>query len=753
MRSNRLVVAPLVTLLAFPPVLDVGAASQEAPAAPQAPAIPTFGVGTAAVTLDVVVRDKKGNAVRDLKASDFEVYEDGAKQLVESFQVFGRPLESAEAPVPRRAATPAAVPPAPALSAAPPAEDAPETRPQIIAFVFDRLSADARNTAHKAAMTYLDRGHVEGDVVGVFAIDLALRTIQPFTKEPSLIKVGLERAASQANTAFSGDRERTRQIVDVVSAGEATAAGGTGSSPSGPGAGSAGASISSAASAGALNQAIGRIQVGMLRTFEALERDQQGYASTNGLLSVVNGLKSLPGRKTVVFFSEGLAIPANVQAQFRSLIHSANRANVSVYAMDAGGLRAESMNAETRKEMMQAAQRRQRQIESGREDANDGIMSRTLERNEDLLRLHPESGLGTLANETGGFLIHDTNDAASAFRRMEEDMRFHYLLGYSPSNESYDGRFRSISVKVSRPGVQVQTRQGYYAIRAAESVPLRSFEAPALAQFDRQPRPHAFPLDAVALSFPTAKKPGLVPVLVRVPGPTVTYRLDKDDKSGKKIHRADLAVVARVKDHSGREVDRLSQHYALSAAEANLEAARRGDILFYREADLGPGRYTVEAVAYDAVADKASVSTASLEVAATAPGQPRLSSIVLVGRAEKASPSEQSDNPLFYGETIIYPNMGEPFRKSTSPNLGFFFTVYGVPPGTVSPRATIEVYRGDAPAGRVTADLPTPDASGRIQYAGALPLQSFPAGSYRLKVTALMGNASDSRQASFTVTE
>src|SRR5439155_941747 len=299
-------------------------------------------------------------------------------------------------------------------------EPSPETRGQLTAFVFDRLSADARNTAHKAAMAYLDKGHVEGDIVGVFAIDLALRTIQPFTTEASLIRAGLERAASQANTAFSGDRERTRDLVDTVTAAQATADGASGAAPSGPGAGSSGASIGAAAAAGALAQAVGQIQVGMLRNFEALERDQQGYASTNGLMAVVSGLKNLPGRKTVVFFSEGLAIS---------------------------------------------------------------------------------------------------------------------------SNESYDGKFRTISVKLSRPGLQVQTRQGYFAVRAVESAPLRSYEAPALAQLDAGTRPHAFPLETVALSFPTAKKPGLVPVLVRVPGSAVTYQLDKQDKSGKQMHLADLAVV------------------------------------------------------------------------------------------------------------------------------------------------------------------------------------------------------------------
>ena len=62
-------------------------------------------------------------------------------------------------------------------------------------------------------------------------------------------------------------------------------------------------------------------------------------------------------------------------------------------------------------------------------------MTRGLERNEDFLRLNPESGLGQLADETGGFLVRDTNDATPGFRRIQEDMRFHYLLSYTPTND------------------------------------------------------------------------------------------------------------------------------------------------------------------------------------------------------------------------------------------------------------------------------------------------------------------------------
>lgn len=751
MKVNRLAAVLLLHALPIHPLLAATAAPQELPPGPSSSQeLPTFGVGTSAVTLDIVVRDKKGHAVRDLKASDFEVLEDGVKQRPESFEIYGRPpadavTAEAKATVPSApspTATPAAAPSAPA-------SPEPAVRPQVIAFVFDRLGTDARKIAHTAALTYLDKGHVEGDLVAVFTIDLALRNLQPFTSETFLIRTALDKAAAQGNTAFANNGQARRDLIDIVAAGESATAG----AGVGAGQGSSSSAIGGAAAAGALNQAVASIQAGMLRNFEALERDQQGYASTNGLLAVVSGLKSLAGRKTVIFFSEGLAIPSNVEAQFRTVIANANRANVSVYAMDAAGLRTHSLTEETRKEMMQANARRQRQLELGRDDGSSGSMTQALERNENLLRLNPESGLGQLANETGGFLIVNTNDAASAFRRIEEDMRFHYLVGYSPSNENYDGKFRAISVKVNRTGLQVQTRQGYLAVRSAESAPLRSFEAPALVQLDKKPRPSQFPIQATALSFPTPKRPGLAPILVRVPGNIVTYVLDSEDKSGKKMHRADFSVVARVRNEAGHEVDRLSQHYVLSAPEASLEAARRGDILFYREADLGPGHHTVEAVAYDALSQKASVGTTVVEIPKTEAGRPALSSIVLVGRAEKVAESEQqSDNPLFFGETILYPNMGEPFKKATSPALGFFFTVYGMTEGA-SRKATIEVFRGDQPAGQVTAELPAPDANGRIQYAGALPLSSFPPGSYRLKVTAQTGSGFDTRQTTFTVAE
>jgi hypothetical protein len=498
----------------------------------------------------------------------------------------------------------------------------------------------------------------------------------------------------------------------------------------------------------AVQQIGDQIQVHMLRAFDSLERDQQGFATTNALLAVVNGLKAIPGRKTIVFFSEGVAIPANVLEQFRSVIAAANRANVAVYAIDAGGLRTESGLREAREELVQGSQQRLRQEEMGGRAFNPRVaLSRQLERNEDALRLNPESGLGQLASETGGFLVRDTNDTASAFRRIAEDMRFHYLLSYSPSNERLDGRFRTITVKVARPELRVQSRKGYLAVRQEYALPVREYEAPALALLERPPRPEAFPIGVAALSFPEPDRPGLAPILVSLPGPAIQW-----EPAGDSAHRAVFAVVARIKDAQGREVDRLSEDYRLSAPADKLDAARRGDILFYREANLAPGRYTVEVVAYDAVAAAASVQEAALEIPADDDGRPRLSSLVVVNRAERLTAEEQKQrHPLHYGETILYPCLGVPFRKSTMPAVGFFFSLYGK--SADAPTATIEVLQGSRTVAKTSSALGAPDASGRIQHAGALPLTSFAPGSYVLKVAVGGGAGADTRVAPFTVVE
>lgn len=745
------------------------APASQAPAGDPAaqPAVPVFGTESSVVLLDVVVRDKRGRLVRDLAASDFEVLEDGRKQEVSAFRVVDgtallragaagdasqapgagtEPKAGSGAPAAGGGGAPAApaTPPAPTAAQAFPRESGDASQPAVIAFVFDRLTTEARDIARKAAYVYADRGHVDGDIVGVFSLDLALRTIQPFTRDLNLIRTAFDRAAQQANTQYASTRDEGRALLDDARRTEQALS----SLASG---GSTDSSSQAQAAALSTRRLFDMMQARMMQNFDKLERDQQGFSSTNGLLAVVSGLKAIPGRKTIIFFSEGLSITHSVLAQFRSLVATANRANVAVYAVDAAGLRVASDTEEARKELVQTANMRMRQEGMGYIDGSDGSLMERAARSEDMLRINPKSGLGQLSDETGGFMVADTNDASKGFQRIQEEMRFYYLLSYAPSDAAFDGRFRTITVKATRPGVLVYARKGYFAVPPDLVLPVRQHEGPALAALERKPAPREFPLQIAAMSFPDAARLGRVPIMIEMPGEAIGFELDKKTKT----YNADFAIVARLKDAAGREADRVSESYPLSVAADKVDAARKGAVLFYKEADVPPGRYTVEAVAYDSVSKKASVTRAAVEVPEAGAGALRLSSLLLLKRVEKLPPSEAGrDNPLHYGDLIVYPSLGEPFHKAVLPALAFFFDVYAAP-GAAPRQVQLELVKGDKSLMKTAAALPAADANGRMQLAIQLPIQSktLENGEYTLKASVASGQQTASRQVTFTVAE
>jgi hypothetical protein len=298
--------------------------------------------------------------------------------------------------------------------------------------------------------------------------------------------------------------------------------------------------------------------------------------------------------------------------------------------------------------------------------------------------------------------------------------------------------------------VKVFSRGGYFAVAPGESSPLLSYEIPAVAVLDqRGPAPDSFPIRSTALAFPSAGPTAKVPVVVEIGGSALQY-VPEPQRPGSVA--ADLAVVARVRNEYRQEVSRVSQHFALSTPEDQLAAAQSGNILFYRETQLPPGKYTVEIVALDAKSQAASVERFPLEVAPATAAGTKMSSLMLIDRVEQVPTSETDpDNPLYFGEALLYPNLGVPYHKSASPVLGFYFTASQVDPGA---SALLEVLSGGEQVGRLPMDLPAPNAQGLIQHAGALPLGSFAPGAYELRLSLTKGDESlTTRTASFMVAE
>jgi hypothetical protein len=372
-----------------------------------------------------------------------------------------------------------------------------------------------------------------------------------------------------------------------------------------------------------------------------------------------------------------------------------------------------------------------------------------LERVEDTLKLDSRTGLARLAQETGGFLVDETNDLSSAFRRIDEDNQFHYLLTYSPTTTDLDGKFRSIQVKVKRSGTQVFARKGYRAIRSAPASTSDSYETPALALLDRTPLPNAFPVHAAAFSFPDPARPGMTPVLAEVRTDALQFVVDAQ----RSTYEARAAIIVRVLDGDGHPVQKLSQQYVLTGEAKDVDAAKNGEILFYRDPDLGPGVYTMETIVFDGVARQGSVRVTTLNVPAVESSALRMSSLVLVSRIDQVSdapsPGARGAAPLYVGNRLFYPNLGEPIRRSAVSELPFFFTLYGTDTVRLE-GAFVQLLRN----GQAVAEAPlqlAAAAGSRIQHIGRLPLGTLPTGTYELRIRVVAGGQETSRTAFFTL--
>ncbi len=703
----------------------------------------SFTSTATAILVDVVVRDKKGHPVTDLSATDFQVSEDGVAQKLDSFTRVshgsGIGIDVAwRSPTKTVAIAGAGAPASPPL----------ETEAATTALVFDHLSAESLRLAQKATLEFVPMTGESSARVGVFATDPGVRVIQPYTTDRTRIRYGVEKVMAAGTSTEEQKGQRMDDLLDrrrELSAQTQSAAGSALTAT-----GATAARVGSEIGARETELQLLQTELNMIRSFDYLDRGHRGYDTSLALLSIIESLAYTPGRKTIVFFSEGLPVTPALSAKLDAVIDAANRANVTTYAIDAKGLRSKSSLANVRKEMESFSEERLGQVMTG-SDRSQQPFTMGLERVEDTLKLDSRTGLARLAEETGGFLIDETNDLSSAFRRIDEDNQFHYLLTYSPTNTELDGKFRSIQVKVKRSGAQVFARKGYRAIRSAPALTTDSNETAAIALLERTPLPNAFPVHAAAFSFPDPARPGLTPVLTEVRTDALRFVVDAQ----RSTYEARAAIVVRVLDGDGRQVQKLSQQYVLTGDAKDVDAAKNGEILFYRDPDLSPGVYTMETIVFDGIARQGSARVTTVNVPAIQPSALGMSSLVLVSRIDQVSDAPSSGArgaaPLYVGNRLFYPNLGEPIRRSVVSELPFFFTLYGT--DTIHPDgAFVQLLRN----GEAVAEAPLQLASAsdaRIQHVGRLPVGSLPAGTYELRIRVISGRQELSRTAFFTLQE
>jgi VWFA-related protein len=329
----------------------------------------------------------------------------------------------------------------------------------VTAILFDRLTPEMRPWARRAALAYINTLPPKTGYAGLFMGDTTLVTFAPFTNDSAKLQAGLDRLAvsTPSNLRPEAPDPRVSRLLPEtpVTAGADTPSGYSGL----PGL--------IRGSAKGDNEVVDvevtllQMMVRMEKTYRAMLDEMNGQLSIAALKATVESLRGLEGRKTILYFSDALPITSQTKSRFEELIVSANTANVTINTVDAAGLRVHSQELQTAQQMGVAGAQGVGDIRR-----DPGPWTKELEHQEQVVSSRAAAVLGRLANETGGFLVANTNDLSAGVPRMQTERDTYYLLTYQPTNATLDGKFRQLSVKVNRPQVTVKARKGYAATPA-----------------------------------------------------------------------------------------------------------------------------------------------------------------------------------------------------------------------------------------------------------------------------------------------
>ncbi len=437
----------LLILIVFASVLATITAAQQTqttmPANVQAPQdkVPVLKVTSRLVLVDVVALDRKGVPVKDLKAEDFTMLEDGREQKLRSFSFHDSAAQEAITPGAPMIAEPPKMPSnyftnVPRYN----------TSRALNIVLLDGLNTRLTNQkyAREEMIKFLEKVP-NGQPVAVYAMGTKLRLIQDFTTDTASLKA-----------AIKNMKNHPSQVLE-------NGTGGPDLSYAPPG----------------LMEQMPPAMAQQMREFQAenisYQTDLQVTLTLEMLNSLARTLAGYPGRKNLVWVSEtfplqiipttansvkSISTQRDYTAAVAKTANNLTNAQVAVYPIDARGLVSNGVysslsNTTSSGDYMGRAM-------SGRgSGGNAGIGSELDRTSEELISAH--TTMNDLADRTGGKAFYNRNELDGAIRQSMEDGSIYYTLAYSPDNKNWDGNFRKIILKTDRAGVKLRHRAGYFA--------------------------------------------------------------------------------------------------------------------------------------------------------------------------------------------------------------------------------------------------------------------------------------------------
>ena len=499
----------------------------------------TFIVDTKLVVVNVSVKDKSGRPITDLKKEDFQLLEDGVAQKITVFELQQlsseplAPISFAQRPQTleeRAASTTSNAAAGTSVTAQAPRDPKRFQDRRLVGLFFDMTSMQPleQARAQEAAIKLIQTQMTAADLVSIMTFGSKFRVVQDFTDDRDLL-------ISTLHALTLGDSS------DL--------------------AGMAATAADEGDDSGAF--------VADQTEFNIFNTDRKLTA----LEDAARKLSIYPEKKALIYFSSGVEKTGiENQSQLKATVNAAVRANVSFYPVDARGLVAEAPGGDA-------------SVASPR---GTGILTGTTQRNRRASFNDSQDTLYTLAADTGGKALLDSNDLTLGIRQAQDDIRSYYTIGYYPANEAVDGKYRRVQIKlVSNTQAKLDYRNGYYAGKTFAKFTSADKERQLEEALTLGDPVSELPLALEVDYFRVAKDRYFIPISVKLPGSAVGLT-----KKGAR-QTTDLDFIGQVRDSSGRLVGGVRDQITVKLNEANAAQMDRRHLQYDTGLTVGPGVYSL----------------------------------------------------------------------------------------------------------------------------------------------------------------
>lgn len=664
-------------------------------------------ISTNLIQIDVTVTDKKGNIVKDLKPEDFEIFENGEKQDITTFSFISSIKTQTEAV--KNTNDKIAVP-------VPQAELRPEQIRRTLALVVDDLSLsfESAHYVRRALKKFVDEQMQEGDLVAIIRTGAGIGALQQFTSDKRQLYAAIEKV--KWNPLGRGRIGAFNPIEPTM------------------------LEMKKAMGDTTVDEEDLKAEKDFLRSASDFQESIFATGTLGALKFVVNGMSTLPGRKSVILFSDGFQIfnrseggmqdASRVLDFLRELVDLANRSSVVFYTLDARGLQTTNPTAQ----------------DNIIDPTGERLQQTMSERSTELF--DTQQGLIYLAKQTGGMPFVNQNDMSVGIRRVLDDQSY-YLIGYQPDSETFDAktrRFNKFSVKVKREDVLIRYRSGFFNVAdekiAANTATKKTTPIEQITSALTSP----FAVNDISVRLNTLfgndAGGSFVRSLLHVDARDLKFT---DEADGSK--KATFDVLAISFGDNGQVVEQIGKSYTFNVKGAGYEKIlREGFVYFFSFPVKKPGAYQFRVAIRDSQSEKVGSASQFIEVPNLKKNRLTVSGIVLETFTREQWQAFSNDSQKTIGSQTVdlstNPMNDTSLRRFKRGSiLRYGFEVYNARPNSakqVNLSAKLRIFRDGVlvlDGKQIPLDLTGQVDMERVKSVGAVSLGSeMPTGDYILQI-------------------